>query len=554
VVAGWLLFAVFVTGTLAVYDDEIDAWMRPEVPVRKALAQPDLVSADRIAETLQRDLPPSTKRWIITLPGERRAFATAAWFTPDGQFHLRMMNPITGQWLNPRETAGGDFFFRFHYRLSMPGVFGKALIALVSAVMLAALMSGIIIHKRIFRDLVTFRPRANGRRVWLDGHVLAGVLFLPFHLIITYSGIIMLSDSVMPSGLKAVFAAQGAGWRAAWMADLYPQGPLPRRAALGESAPLVRLDPLLQAARQADGGRLPRLVIVENPGDRAALVQVHQSWEGQVNRNPVVWVYDGGTGELLARRDEQRGLHQAYTVLAGLHRMSFADPWLRGLMALGGLAGAAMIGSGLVLFARKQSRSHPKGSRSSRFVGRGNVGALAGLGLAVLAFFYSNRLLPVEIPGRQWAEVGAFAAVWLLAVMHGVVTPALGRAWRQQGALFVALALGLPLLDLVSRGQVGGLPLIAAGCGLVALAVMARWSPARLALRQVQKGSPQPLTAEIKRRILVLWGGAALLGLGACLWGWPPAEGVMVWALLLSGAALLWAVVLGGVRAGGRGR
>ena len=29
--AGWLLFAVFLTGTLAVFDQEIDHWMHPEV-------------------------------------------------------------------------------------------------------------------------------------------------------------------------------------------------------------------------------------------------------------------------------------------------------------------------------------------------------------------------------------------------------------------------------------------------------------------------------------------------------------------------------------------
>lgn len=29
---GWLLFAIFVTGTLAVFDKELDHWMQPEIP------------------------------------------------------------------------------------------------------------------------------------------------------------------------------------------------------------------------------------------------------------------------------------------------------------------------------------------------------------------------------------------------------------------------------------------------------------------------------------------------------------------------------------------
>lgn len=547
VVAGWLLFAVFITGTLAVYDDEIDAWMQPERPAMQALAHPEQISIDRIAETLRRDLPATVDQWIITLPGERRDFATAAWFTPDGQFQLRQINPISGDWLDVRQTAGGDFFFRFHYRLSMPGVFGKALIALASVGMLAALLAGIVIHKRFFRDMVTFRPRAAERRVWLDGHLLAAVLFLPFHLLITYSGVVMLSDAVMPSGVQAAFADKGAGWRAGWMADLYPQGPLPSRAALGIKAPLVRLDPLLTAARQADGGRVPRLVIIENPGDQAALVQIHQSWEGQINRDPQIRVHDGVSGQLLTLRDQQRGLHQVYTVLAGLHRMAFADPWLRAMMALGGLAGGAMIASGLILFARKTSRSQPDGSRSARFVARGNVGALAGLAVAVLAFLWSNRLVPVDLPARPWAEIGVFAAVWLLTVVHGCLMPSVGRAWRQQGAVFVLLALGLPVVDGISRrtGELAVLPLVAVGFGAVVLAVMIGWRPSRLAVRMVQKGGPMPLSVVLRRRMFILWGAGSGLILAGCLWGWSATQATLLWSLLLSFIALVWAVALG---------
>lgn len=31
-VFGWILFSIFLTGTLAAFDKEIDGWMRPEIP------------------------------------------------------------------------------------------------------------------------------------------------------------------------------------------------------------------------------------------------------------------------------------------------------------------------------------------------------------------------------------------------------------------------------------------------------------------------------------------------------------------------------------------
>ena len=45
-------------------------------------------------------------------------------------------------------------------------------------------MSGIVTHKKIFRDFFTLR-RAKGQRSWLDGHALVAVAALPYHLVIT---------------------------------------------------------------------------------------------------------------------------------------------------------------------------------------------------------------------------------------------------------------------------------------------------------------------------------------------------------------------------------
>lgn len=50
--------------------------------------------------------------------------------------------------------------------------------------MLVALVSGIVIHRHLFRDFFAFRP-VGSRRAWLDGHNASAVLLLPFHLMIT---------------------------------------------------------------------------------------------------------------------------------------------------------------------------------------------------------------------------------------------------------------------------------------------------------------------------------------------------------------------------------
>ncbi|HWK53894.1 MAG TPA: PepSY-associated TM helix domain-containing protein, partial [Hyphomicrobiales bacterium] len=49
-VAGWILFFVFLTGTFAYVSDEIDRWMRPELP----LASPTRLSTESLVQLAER--------------------------------------------------------------------------------------------------------------------------------------------------------------------------------------------------------------------------------------------------------------------------------------------------------------------------------------------------------------------------------------------------------------------------------------------------------------------------------------------------------------------
>lgn len=53
--------------------------------------------------------------------------------------------------------------------------------------MLVMLVSGVIIHKKIFREFFTFRPKKQVQRASLDSHNLTGVVVLPFHFLVALS-------------------------------------------------------------------------------------------------------------------------------------------------------------------------------------------------------------------------------------------------------------------------------------------------------------------------------------------------------------------------------
>ena len=112
---------------------------------------------------------------------------------------------------------------------------------------------------------------------------------------------------------------------------------------------------------------------------------------------------------------------------------------------------------------------------ASRLVDGLNVGAVAGLPVAMAAYFWGNRLLPVDLAARAQAEINLFFAVWAVAALAGLWRPG-RRMWMAQlgtaGLLFGAI----PLLNAATTATHLGVSVAAglwqvAGFDLVCLAL-----------------------------------------------------------------------------------
>jgi len=95
---GWFLYAMFLTGTVSYFKDELSQWMRPELPHQSAVPDPALV-ARRIVDELQVIAPGSTQ-WAVTMPDERNNVASAFWRVPGAEgrraFQSATFDPATG--------------------------------------------------------------------------------------------------------------------------------------------------------------------------------------------------------------------------------------------------------------------------------------------------------------------------------------------------------------------------------------------------------------------------------------------------------------------------
>lgn len=523
-ILGWLLFAIFVTGTLSFFKNEFNLWMRPEL---HGLPAADSLVAQR-AQTALRAHAPGVTQFIMRLPDPRTPAVTVLWRdSGSGRFQTLMLHPQTGAVLPTRESVGGEFFYRFHFELRTAHngrwtLQGRWIVGVATLLMFVALLTGVVTHRRIFKDFFTFRPRKGGQRAWLDAHNVSGVLALPFYLMITFSGLMIFHAMYMPAGINAGYHGAKGTDTQAYFSELQGDvagAPSARRARSGgpqaQPLPAIDLQPMLEQANQLwQGGRLGSISVAGSP--QGPVVEITRHDGDRLQYGPPRLRFDGSSATLLNELNPQGPAIKTYGVLYGLHLARFADTGLRWTLFGFGVLGALMIASGMVLWSvKRRAQSQRKAAAAGlpfgeRLVASLNIGLMGGLPLAVATILCANRLLPVTLPQRPDAELTWFFSAWGLALLIGLLWPQ-RRGWA---AVLGAASLGflaLPLLNaLTTATHLGislparewmwaGMDLSFAATGLVLLWLarhLLRRS-ATMPLRAAQTARPSTTTAPI---------------------------------------------------------
>lgn len=475
VTLGGLLLVIFWMGTLSVFDRELDRWMMPET--RLAAPYAELPSFDdTVLPHVQRLAAPGTG-WRITLASSRTPVHTLRHVDADGVSVRRHLAPGSGELLDGPHTAGASgFFFPFHFSLHLrtPGYW---IVGLAGMAMLALIVSGVVIHRRLLADFFTFRPRRALPRSSLDAHNLTGVIALPFHFMITLSGLVIFFAIYFPTAWHGAYAEVAPHQQQAF--QLQALGRWSRPAEHEAAAGSASIDAMMAEARRLWGGDPPYQVRGWHKGDAGGYIGIGRSFANEVKRNVDVVYFDAVSGERLYHHTGSAVVN-AQRFLAGLHFLQF-DHWpLRWLYFAAGLAGCVMIGSGMLFWLaarRRQPRASPAGLY---VVSAMTVTTTSGLVAATLAFLVANKLLPPTLDGRALAEMQAFFAVW--AAMFGHALWRGGRAWREQCALVAMLAIGAAALNwgvtgqhpLASAPAVAGVDLMLLVLGCVAAAIAYR--------------------------------------------------------------------------------
>ncbi len=563
---GWLLCAIFLTGTLSVFREPITRWMQAG-PAEQAEQGDETQTRLWLARAMQElsTRAPDANAWHVMPPMLPGWPAQLSWRARDGSAHELWLDARSGLVQPPpsvRQTEGGRHFMSFHYMLH-GGLPGYWLVGLISMGMMVALVSGVVVHKRIFKDFFTFRP-GKGQRSWLDAHNATAVLGLPFLFMIGYTGLAFFYVSYMPWPLHAAYGGDAGAYRR-YQAELAPREAAAQIAEPG-SAALPELYPLLVKA-QALTGQDAAQVTIEHPGQARSVVLVQgrkplaSNAGGLLTEDSQVAfsASDAAVLRVLPAHPDGVAAKHVHETIETLHKASFGGWTIKWLYFFSGLMGSAMIATGTVLYAvkRRKKNEHEFGRATATFyraVEAFNVAALAGIALASIAYFYGNRLLPISLPDRSAWEIRVFFAVWSAALAHAWWR-APRRAWIEQLALAAVLCLSLPLLNWATTGQhlvryaqhgqglQAGVEITAIAFGLVLIYVVGRlrrhWAtapsaPARQPPAPPAGGKTAGHRWQVASRVL-----AASVG------------GYLVSALAMSALALAFPALAGGSRSVG---
>jgi hypothetical protein len=308
--------------------------------------------------------------------------------------------------------------------------------------MLIALISGIITHKKIFTDFFTLRV-FKGQRSYLDFHNVSSVIALPFFLTVTFTGLAIFFYLYLPWGMQKLYPENNYQYFDEINSKILPKI---------ENNPTARMQPihhLMQPVQRAWGKTEYSTIQVKNPNTTHAHITFTERQDHSITRNQAQITLNAITAEKLSNNKNDSAIATLNAGVYGLHMATFAQPLLRLALFFSGLLGCAMIASGLLLWSlKRQLQTKQEYFHFGHYlVQRLNITAIVGLPIAVLSYFYANRIGLITQTVQNY-EVMTFFSVWL-----GMFILSLGlkqqSLWKINLAIFVITALSLVLFNLL---------------------------------------------------------------------------------------------------------
>ncbi|MDQ1924829.1 PepSY-associated TM helix domain-containing protein [Massilia pseudoviolaceinigra] len=405
IVLALAIYVVCASGCVALFVHELQLWQYPElqriaapaggvVNVKAVLNEAKLAGLIQERATLQ--LPRYSNAVILRLQ--------------DDSGRMAVFDPTSGALLGIKSEGFGRALRVLHSDLLLPFPWGTFLTGFLGVTLMFLVLTGVVMHRRFYRDIFTLRTGRSWRLSWSDAHKLAGTWGIAFLGMMGFTGSVLgLAGLLLLQ--TAVVAHKGDSGKA------YAEIGGKTERASGTPAPLGATAPML--VRDIRGEPfIPRFFTIANIGDEKATVTVEGERPDYLSTNDRK-VFDR-EGRLLATpRGVGNGAGwRTYSALLPLHFAEFGDATLKFMYLLLGIAACLMPVSGILLWLDRHRRDNTM-ARAQHLMRGLAAGVTIGFPIAVAVLFLAARLAP-QWMAQQGNPVLALCSAWLATVAWGL--------------------------------------------------------------------------------------------------------------------------------------
>ncbi|MEM8790183.1 MAG: PepSY-associated TM helix domain-containing protein [Pseudomonadota bacterium] len=424
-VLGILLYVVIVTGAIVVFDNEIRDWSQGSAQVENGLSG----KVDRIVRNAARGIDPKFYEEVFVRPhveGQMRVSFQSHQTNPDtggldDYVILLTLDKETGEEVSRKEGFSGEVFgadrgaalSRFlvdlHVQLYLPEPWGLYMTGILGLLMMAASVTGFLMHKHLFRD--AFLPARPGERLVTarDRHILAASWSLPFAIILAFTGAFFSFALSLAVPVLAMVAFGGDQ-----QALVETVLGVPDELDLTRTS-LASLDYIIADATSRVGGA-PTLLQIDHYGSASAMVtSFHSPAPSDLTRQTLL--FDGVTREYLGVKPTI-GLAPSVgsslvSLMGPLHFGNFAGLLSKTVWLALGLAMAYVTATGMLLWTKRREEE-----RLWQNFNRALTITIWGLPIAVLGSAYGFFFFLPAGDTVFWTPV-AFAIATIVCIWVG---------------------------------------------------------------------------------------------------------------------------------------
>lgn len=454
---GLMMFVVCFTGALAMFHDEFHIW---EDPAHRLTPTANPVPVHDLMNTWIEENRDGRAVQFVSMHaagGDHGAHEGFVSYKDENEEFVQMTqkwDARTGEALAVRENGANQFLYDLHRDLAWPEALGgrqvgRALVGIVGIAFMLIILTGIIAHTKIVKELFSLRYLKSVRLKWQDTHKVLGLWTIPFSSMIAFTGAFLgIITLLLP--LLAAVTVQGDTEKLVEALGLDQGQPA------GVKAQMLPIDDAL-AKRHPETGQLPHSVFVQHWGDENAaytmtyLVDDKLVFGDQKKMSAV----DGSEIPINEALAAETLLPRMLGAISPLHYGTYGGVTLKIGYFIMGMMLAIMAALGNMMWIERRLHGG-EGAKSERFYRRLSAlttGVCAGLPVASFGVLLIDKIYWGVEAARFGFAVQVFFLLWLATVIFAFARRNEYRVTKELLALAGTVLMAMPVVNGLVTGD-----------------------------------------------------------------------------------------------------